>query len=528
MSAHPGPDGDDDQQQAWFDIALVGSGLAGTYGLIRIVEGLLDSPPVAALRLVSIDREGEFHAGVPYGRRSGTNAFTITALKSFMPLPERERLTAWLTSNRDWMFEEFRANGGELSSAWLDRHRGEIEAGQWDELYLPRYLVGRYLHDRVREVLAQAEVAGLAHHTYVSGEATDVEVTNGGYKIHGTFGQSVLRSRKVVLAVGMPAAQRFAFDARSGDNEVCLIDDPYDPGVSMAMSRIEECIATGQGSADVLILGGNASALEMIFRLRDNDRIRPRLGRIWVASPSGVLPRRLLPPDPTVAFEPTHMLGLLEADCPTARAVHDAMRDDIEEGARRGVPIADTLAPIFGQLGAMLGRLDRGEKEAFATTWGLKLVRFQRRAGTEFSDMIESLTAQGHLRVLPMAFVAVGCRSEEGITFRYRTDDDASIREHPVKVRVIVNCTGSAALDRGGSIGLIDALATRGLVRMNGSGRGVVVDDRLQANADLFVLGPLMSGNVIGNAPVWHMEDCGRIISYADLLAESVGAVAVR
>ena len=516
-----------DGDEPWFDIALIGSGLAGTYGLIRIVEGLVAAAKGQPVRLVSIEREGEFHAGVPYGRRSGTNAFTITALKSFMPQPERARFAEWLTHNRGWMFDAFRQNGGELSRSWLDRHHDEIESGDWDDLYLPRYLVGLYLRDRVADLLVEAKEAGVAHHTYISGEATDIEAITGGYAIHGAFETTLLRTRNVVLGLGMPASQRFSFDTVADDIGVCLIDDPYEPGVAIAMSRIEHAVSSISGQSDVLILGGNASALEMIFRLRDNDRIRPRLGHIWVASPSGVLPRRLVPPDPTAAFDPTHMKRLLEVGDVTAQAVHDAMRADIEAGARQGVAIADTLAPIFGRLGSALSRLDLSEKQAFATTWGLKLVRFQRRAGAEFSDMVDALTDDGTLHVLPVAFVEVGPRTDDGVSFFHRTDEDPSVREHSVTVQVIVNCTGSATLHGSGSTGLIEALAQRGLVQLNASGRGVVVDDTLQANDGLFVLGPLMSGNVIGGAPVWHMEDCGRIISYADRLAECVGARAI-
>jgi hypothetical protein len=63
-----------------------------------------------------------------------------------------------------------------------------------------------------------------------------------------------------------------------------------------------------------------------------------------------------------------------------------------------------------------------------------------------------------------------------------------------------------------------------GLVAINPSGHGLVVDDLLQASDDLFVVGPLMSGNVIAKTAVWHMEHCGRIISYGGVLARTLVA----
>ncbi len=513
-------------EDAPFDVAFVGSGLSGTFALIRVLERLIARRDSPARRLVTIERSGEFHAGVPYGHRSGTNAFLITNLDSFMPMPERPRFEQWLTDNRGWMFDAFQEGGGELSQAWLDRYATQIVGCEWGGLYLPRYLVGLYLRDRVEDLLAEASAAGVADHFTLIGEVADLIPTDDGYQICSFSDGPTVRSRTVVLGLGMPAAQRFGFPSAACESPICLIDDPYDPGVTVAMEQIERCLVSTatNAKAEVLIIGGNASALEMIFRLVDNDRIRPLLGRIWVTSPSGVLPRRLIPPNPLVKFDPTHMDALHGCSIVTAQDIHHAMRADIEAGDDQALAITDTLAPIFGRLGALLARLDREEKSAFATTWGLKLVRLQRRAGADFSDMIDALVADDRLRVLPGAFIRVESSTDEGATFVYQAEGDETGRAHPTPMRAIVNCTGSASLHGAGSRGLVETLVARGIVQLNDSGRGVVVDDALRANHGLFVLGPLMSGNVIGDAPVWHMEDCGRIMSYAGLLAESVAA----
>jgi uncharacterized NAD(P)/FAD-binding protein YdhS len=47
----------------------------------------------------------------------------------------------------------------------------------------------------------------------------------------------------------------------------------------------------------------------------------------------------------------------------------------------------------------------------------------------------------------------------------------------------------------------------------------LLVNDEMEASPGLFVLGPLLAGNVVNGTAIWHVEHCGRISRFARDLA---------
>jgi uncharacterized NAD(P)/FAD-binding protein YdhS len=502
-----------------FDAVLVGSGLSATYTTIRLLEHLLATEARHGVRIATVERASEFHTGIPYGHRSGTNALLITSLKDFIPSPERELFTQWLSDNRHWMFDSFRSNAGALSIEWLKVHHDAIEAGDWNDLYVPRYLFGLFLKERVTSLLAQAEKRSLVVHTYVNAEVVDIEHVNDQYEISLSTGGPVLRSSAVVLAVGMPVPlSQFSNLPTDAAPSACLIDDPYLPTVLVTMHRVREQLRQA-GGGTVLLIGANASTMEMLFRFSDDAEINSLVTKFYVASPKGALPERLVDPDSTVHFVARHLEALNGSDSLTAKGVYEAALQDIAEGTTQQLTISDTLTPIFQAMGAVVQQLSREEKLEFAGVWGSDLGRYQRRAGTEYSDLVELLHRNGRLEVLAARFVGLGSCDDTGVRVRYTAGSDSVVRESPTPMLVVVNCSGSGSLNAAGAAGVVESLVKRGLVRVNASARGLELDDTLQAHENLYVVGPLMSGNVIAESPVWHMEHCGRIIYYGGVLA---------
>jgi uncharacterized NAD(P)/FAD-binding protein YdhS len=502
-----------------FDVVFVGSGLSATYATIRLLERLLADEAHQTVRIATVERASEFHTGIPYGQRSGTNALLITALKDFIPSPERELFTQWLTNNRHWMFDAFRENAGELSVEWLRVNHDAIEAGEWNDLYVPRYLFGLFLKERVTSLLAEATQRSLVNHSYVNAEAVDVAHVDGLYEISLSTGGPAMRSRSVVLAVGMPVPlSQFSKLSPDAAPTACLIDDPYLPTVLVTMQRVREQLRAA-GGGTVLLIGANASTMEMLFRFNDDAEIKSLVTKFCVASPKGTLPERLVDPDPSVHFVAKHLEALSDSDGLTAKGVYEAALQDIADGTEQKLTISDTLNPIFQALGTAVQQLSKEEKLEFAGVWGSDLGRFQRRAGTEYSDLVDVLQRNGRLEVLSARFVGLGSCDDTGVRVRYTTGSDSIVRESPTPMTVVVNCSGSGSLNAAGAAGIVESLVKRGLVRVNASARGLELDDSLQAHDNLYVVGPLMSGNVIAESPVWHMEHCGRIISYGGVLA---------
>jgi uncharacterized NAD(P)/FAD-binding protein YdhS len=502
-----------------FDVVLVGSGLSATYTTIRLLERLLADETHHGVRIATVERASDFHTGIPYGERSGTNALLITSLKEFIPSPEREMFTQWLNDNRHWMLDAFRQNAGVLSADWLKANHHAMETGAWEDLYVPRYLFGLFLKERVGTLLAEAEQQSVATHVCVHAEAVDVVPMDGLYEISLSGGVSTLQARSVVLAVGMPVPlSQFSTLPADAAPSACLVDDPYLPTVLVTMERVRQQLRHASGGT-VLLIGANASTMEMLFRFNDDAEISSLVTKFYVASPKGSLPERLVDPDPSVHFVARHLEALLDAPGLSARGVYQAALQDIAEGTAQHLTISDTLTPIFQAMAAVVKQLSRDEKLEFAGVWGSDLGRVQRRAGTEYSDLVESLQQIDHLEVLSARFVGLGSGDEAGVRVRYTAGSDAVVHEYPTPMTVIVNCSGSGSLNAAGAAGIVESLVKRGLVRVNASARGLELDDSLQAHDNLYVVGPLMSGNVIAESPVWHMEHCGRIISYGGVLA---------
>ena len=82
----------------------------------------------------------------------------------------------------------------------------------------------------------------------------------------------------------------------------------------------------------------------------------------------------------------------------------------------------------------------------------------------------------------------------------------------------MVNCGGPGKFLTDADTSLPARLIDRGLCRATPFGGGIAVDASLAAAPRLYVMGPLLAGNLVKGAPVWHMEHCGRISSFGSAL----------
>ena len=69
---------------------------------------------------------------------------------------------------------------------------------------------------------------------------------------------------------------------------------------------------------------------------------------------------------------------------------------------------------------------------------------------------------------------------------------------------------------------LITSLLNNKLCYINSTNRGFVVNDRLEASENVYVIGPLVGGNFNEKFRFWHVESASRIVGLAKLLAESL------
>ena len=504
------------------DVVFVGSGASASFTVLELLEqlGRLGARPARPFTIAIVERAADQFGGLPYGRRSGFTSLIITSLRDFLPPSELANFGQWLGAHQSSVFDEFLSVGGQLSQDWWARHRDALANNEFEELYLPRYVFGRYLSDRLTAAIELAREAGTADVRLIHDEIRSITRNGSGYLLHGVHED--LQASRVVLTLGTPPtlSRLTGFDV---PGHVVLVDDLFEPSINANLARI--VAAAGDPSAperpmNVLVIGGNASTMEAIYQLADVASGRLRGASISVVTPRGELPERLVAAGASANFVARSLEALRESDNLTARAICEAGVADTERAHRDGLTVSDVLVVTGPLVGALVKRLTRDESEEWAGSWGMQLGRFQRRAGPEYCDVVDELTAGGRLHFIAGAFS--GTSADGRITF---VDSDGLTQRSDTPFDVIINCSGFTTLSQLGGDSLLGSLLENGLISTTRWDRGIAVDDSLAAGPGMYVMGPLLAGNVIASGAIWHMEHCGRIIAYAAVLAGTLASV---
>lgn len=510
-----------------FDVAFVGSGLAASFTTIRLVGRLLEAPPPRPVRIVHIERSGEFYTGIAYGKRSGTASLIITPLDEFLPAAEIPAFVAWMRGNASSLLDELRAYGGLRSEQWHERAERAVKDGACNGFHIPRFFYGRYLTERVNTLLEMGRERGVVEAFLVAAEATRLERRDGGYVLDlaspdGSPGEGKLTSKLVVVAIGMPPTKRLFDGENAAEANALLIDDPYEPGMDQTLERIAAHVARTDERPEILVIGANAGCLELLYGLTNVRAIDVKAPKVHVLSPQGRLPERyraLAEP----RFVPTNLQALASQPSVKATLVVEAAKHDVAAAKREGVSISDSLPMISRAVGALLPLLDAAERRAFAAFAGVEIGRLQRRAGDEYCDAADALVDQDRLSVVAGRYGGV-TPAPNGVVVWY---EDATTK-HPISfarpMSVVVNCSGPSAMAVPSASRFIDSVLKMGVFRATDAAGGLAVGDGMEATRGLYVNGPLLSGNIVADRPVWHVEHCGRIIQFSTLLAGHLAA----
>jgi uncharacterized NAD(P)/FAD-binding protein YdhS len=498
------------------DLLVIGAGASGAYAVVEIAGRVAaEERGPEPISVVVVDRDDTRFGGLPYGRRSGYAPLLITPLRDFLAGPEYERLCRWLDEHRAVLFAEFRSHGGRAAADWWSRHGGAVESGDWDDLYVPRFVVGRYLEDRVEAAVAEAH--GALEVEMVRDEVVALEPTSGGHRARVADGTTI-DATSVVLALGTPRTRPCL---RS--TSALVLEDPYDPELDANVRAVVEALSARSSSTlnapRIAIIGGNASAMEMLYLLDEFGGPVLASAGYTVLTLGGKLPPPLTPPDDSVEMSTPALDALSTERPPSAHDVYLAARADLEAAVAAGIAVTDTLSPVSGHLARLLPSLSSEERLEFAGVWGVELGRLQRRAGSEYLRSAASLEAAGRLTVIEGAFVGL-VESGPTAAIEYRTAEGTLSTTEAFDL--VVNCSGFARLGEPAAGALLAQLERDGVAHPTPWGRGLVVSDTFEAGPGVFVLGPYLAGNVTNGKPVWHMEHCGRIAAYAGDVAAAV------
>ncbi|QXG74785.1 FAD/NAD(P)-binding protein [Modestobacter sp. L9-4] len=521
VDQHDRPGGalSEDGDEGSHDLVFVGAGASTSYVLLALLTTLAADPPARPLRIAVVEQAPDPFPGVAYGSRAARTSLLITPLRDFLPPEELRLFTGWLAENWSWALEEFLAAGGPVSSRWWERHREAVTRGEFEDLFLPRYVFGLHLAGRVREAIDLAARVSAATVDLLQDEVGSLDPDGPVHLVTGR--RCRLRARHVVLATGSaPVVRRL--EGAGGPHDAVLIDRPFDD-MGEGLERTRAAVArrpADAGPPHVVVIGGNAGTMDVLYQVNDLPVVAERGTVFTVLTPGGALPELLAEPRP--GFVAGHLLALRSAPAVTAREVHAAALADLADGRAAGLTVGDTLRPISQGVSEVLPRLSEEQTLEFAGHWGVELGRHQRRAGWEYTEVVEELTRAGRMSLVAGSFTGLATDGGAGVRVRYSAAGVPAELDRPADV--VVNCAGPTRALRDAVPSLVASLLDRGVLRPTPYGGGIAVDRDLAAAPRLYVMGPLLAGNIVHGQPVWHMEHCGRISAYGTRLGRSLAA----
>lgn len=502
------------------DILVVGSGAAATTTLIELFEKLIASPPAKdKLNITVVEKHSEFWKGIPYGSRSSVNSLTITAISDFISSgKEKDLFFTWLTDNLDSWTAHYRSAGGLAAEVWLEKNLPLMHQRDWAAVYLPRYIFGIYMQAKLQGLLQQVIQKQIANVDQIHAEAIDVEQSGDLYTVtlqHPDLTRSMIATKKLVVAIGSAPVKNNIEQSHTNGKYV-YINDLYEPELDQNLKKLKEALAstTHPGHRNLLIIGSNASSIELLYLLDHRPDLLDLTDHIFTISQTGIMPYHIS--DERADIYPTPHLDLVKAN--GSYDIHGliaATKKDLEQAVKQGV-IIPYVDRVIGYTIELMQILDEDAKKIFFGVYGPQITRIIRRSGPAYKGSAVNLIQNKKLTLLKGTFLNAQA-SDEGAILSY-IDNDGQQRVHNSPFAVIINCSGSNDLHDSSSK-LIRSLIDRGLARVNLSGKGFWVNDHFEASPNLYIMGPLLGGNMNKRIHFWHLENVARLLYLSPYLA---------
>ncbi len=504
------------------DISFIGSGIATTLTFIEVLDKLLNKPlPTNKLTVTVIEKHPEFWKGIPYGTRSSINALTITSIHEFIYEPERPLFFEWLKSNKNDWVSHYREHGGTTADNWLKNNLPFIENEEWETIYVPRFLFGNYLSQKFMHLLNAAEEKHIVEIKLIQAEAIDIKILTGG--LHeivleypdNTFSKII--TRKLVVATGSAPVKKMC--ELVGNKTIC-IHDIYGPSATDNINKVLTNLRNTNEAEErnILIIGSNAGSIELLYLIQGMTEFRELINKIVIISGSGSLPyytsTEILPDHPTPNLD-------------NVKASADYNIEKLVEGAERDIALAmqnganmDYVATIIYQTLKLLEVLDENAKKLFYGVYAIRLHNMFRRAGPEYRNAAQLLIDFQKVIIVKGVFLNISS-PEKGSFLHYLDIETAKEKIFHLDIKAIINCSGSADLESSSSR-LLFNLVNKNICRMNLSRKGFEVSEKFEAAPNIYIMGPLLGGNVNKLIHFWQLENASRLTYLAPFLAEEL------
>ena len=505
------------------DITFIGSGISSSFTILHFLDKLEANPDATEkIHITIIDKYSEFHTGIPYGSRSGYSVHLITSLKNFLPEPELSKFIKWLNENKGWLLDNLKREGGDLSVEWMQTHAQKIENNDWEDLFIPRRFFGCYIEEKVNSRLDKFRQEGRLEISCITGEVIDIEKEAERYHL-SLKNEQVIVSNKVVLSVGsLPVNHLWKDEDLIEEDNLLFANDPYKPELAQTLQKID-AFSEGLGNntpINVLIVGANASGLEMLYKLNDIAHIKSRINKFSFLSTQGLLPDSVIDTEKRKEYVPEHLKALADKESLTAQEIANATYKDLDHADEINLGAASTVEIVSKAFGALLGKLDTDELRKFACFHGNEIGRRQRCAGFHYSKTVDALKAEGRFNHIAGRFRDLKKNDNGDYVLEYLDTQTKTNLIDQDPVHIIINCVGSTNLSKENIPVLLQNMIKKGYAKANDSNIGFEVNENLEALPNLHIMGPLLAGNIFDGKAVWHLEHCGRIIWLSKVLSE--------
>jgi uncharacterized NAD(P)/FAD-binding protein YdhS len=509
-----------------YDMVFVGGGLSSSLSLIHLIRHLRSRATMgerlnlAQLRLVLIDRFGDFGRGIPYGHL----AHPMFLLNNDVSAMNICGFHEWIIAQRERWLGTLRGNQDNTVQDWLRRNQAALMAALADpklylRLFLPRWVFGLFMDDLLHEALDHARELGVKI-DLIAGEAISLNRESDGVLRVGLRQGGTLAGRQLLLGVGsLPPDPAPHLEGVPG-----YLHEPCLPDGNRSFKSLLGKVLTGTDSPRrAVLIGSNATAMEALYMIAHQLDLVAALDEILVVSPSGSLPDAACS-DLQRIFEPRSLRRLAQEPDISAEQLIRALVHDAEEAKHSGFSSIDYSGPTCDTFGRVFGRLATAERRRFVEDFGMVFTALNRHTPPEYAAAVESLRGSGKLRTLTARVTSIEPTgaTRSSLALAMVTADGVT---HEMRADAVINCRGSGTLARTPSPLLRHMLSPEtGLAVMNRCGRGLAVSSEFEASPGVFVVGPLLAGHSHGSDHLWNLERAERI----DSLAVRVGPVVAR
>jgi uncharacterized NAD(P)/FAD-binding protein YdhS len=508
-----------------YDLVFIGGGIATTASLLKCLDALIiNSLKGSPISILVIEKDDELWKGQPYGNRSMPNALTITTLEEFIPICQKEEFYNWLYENRAIWLEKLLSKGGPTATKWVERNKLAIDNFHWDKLFIPRFLFGDFLEEKLLDKILFAETNNLAHVFTLKGEVVDVEKHNESFKIDVVldFAERIsTQSKKVFLAIGSPKIKKI--NNLPHNKSFHYINDTYSPSIESNLEAIDKILVSNVEKGyfcNILLVGSNASSIEFLYLLNSYKSVKHNVNKIMVMSPSGRLPNRISH-DAVQIYDFENLSSLLSASYFSPSVLFETIKIDLEIAYAKGIRLGDMYYQINDLVVSLLNKLTEKDKESFHCNYGMIYSKLIRRSGADYSNGVDSLFESNKLKVVRGSFqhLIESKDSDSSVNVSY-LDEQHNVQVSKDSFSIVINCGGFEDLQNSTSE-LIYGLIKKGICKVNCTKKGIKVNEDFEAIDNFYVIGPLLGGIFNNKVRLWHVENAKSIFRIATLMTES-------